>query len=641
MVHGDSRPREDGVIPIFCVWKITRTISVYDFARSHSSKMALEDQPPFEDECVLAALDYSSEDEECGADGEDEDYGMRMAHALPVKEQSLSDDPSSSPTNRRSPPAPLLVGDNVVVSNENTHGHGSGLGSKMDRSTRRDQHRSSPILVAKTDPTYRVEIFHHSELSVAGFRRLAGRTRNPVVIKGLMEGQMGLMEAEFGGAIRFLETVLDKNMEVGVRGRGEMSLGDFFRVFWEHEHAMTGEEESGNWSSNEDEELMLMCKETTSAGRRADEEEGTEASTPPSRSRSSSRSRGPMGSAAKSDSSPDVLDTDEVLRAASDSLVTSGATRGDGVAPRCAGSHEGISAEKVPVPPEADTTAQKDPPPPYLADLSVAAHFPELFYHRFVQIPPYFRHCFQHRTRKQLSTAYDTPALFVGGRASWSPLHQDQLCSHFWMCLWEGCKRWVCFHPDDASLIPGAEWEEEGQIFRFRQTVRELFGGSGRSEEETEGDGGAAGESQPRQEGDENGGGREESEGEDINEAKRQFRLQGAGNVPSGKDVGPSTTGKTMTSFEPHAHVELEPPKLSLSHNKNGGRTARSELRMLDFDITPGDVLYAASCIRALRTDCFSRSEKSRIRRPKGLTTTTAQSGVQPWMQMQLQLMFL
>ncbi|CAE8627750.1 unnamed protein product [Polarella glacialis] len=101
----------------------------------------------------------------------------------------------------------------------------------------------------------------------------------------------------------------------------------------------------------------------------------------------------------------------------------------------------------------------------YLADISVARHYPWLFQH--VRIPRYFLHCFSHRTRHQLSMAYDTPALFVGTPGTRSSLHIDQMCSNFWMFLSEGRKHWITFHPDDTKLL-SPTLDQEDQIYRFR-----------------------------------------------------------------------------------------------------------------------------------------------------------------------------
>lgn len=70
--------------------------------------------------------------------------------------------------------------------------------------------------------------------------------------------------------------------------------------------------------------------------------------------------------------------------------------------------------------------------PFYMADLPVTRHFPWL--HRLYRAPRYFMHCFSHRTRRALSIAHDTPALFIGGAGTRSALHVDQMCSNFWMC---------------------------------------------------------------------------------------------------------------------------------------------------------------------------------------------------------------
>lgn len=59
----------------------------------------------------------------------------------------------------------------------------------------------------------------------------------------------------------------------------------------------------------------------------------------------------------------------------------------------------------------------------YLADLAVTRHFPWL--HQLYRAPRYFLHCFTHRTRRALSVAHDTPALFIGGAGTRSPLHVD------------------------------------------------------------------------------------------------------------------------------------------------------------------------------------------------------------------------
>ena len=102
--------------------------------------------------------------------------------------------------------------------------------------------------------------------------------------------------------------------------------------------------------------------------------------------------------------------------------------------------------------------------PLYLADAPIAHHFPWLY--QLIKVPRYFRHCFCHRTRQNLSIAYDTPALFVGGAGTLSSLHVDQMCSNFWMYLGEGAKHWTCFHPDDAPLL-SPMFDEPEQIDRF------------------------------------------------------------------------------------------------------------------------------------------------------------------------------
>lgn len=100
----------------------------------------------------------------------------------------------------------------------------------------------------------------------------------------------------------------------------------------------------------------------------------------------------------------------------------------------------------------------------YAADVPIARHFP--WVHQLVQVPRYFAHCFSHRTRKSLSIALDTPALFCGGADSRSPLHVDQMCSNFWMLLAQGHKHWVAFHPDDAPLL-SPTFDADDQIDRF------------------------------------------------------------------------------------------------------------------------------------------------------------------------------
>lgn len=101
----------------------------------------------------------------------------------------------------------------------------------------------------------------------------------------------------------------------------------------------------------------------------------------------------------------------------------------------------------------------------YLADVPLARHFPWLF--QRVRVPRYFLHCFSHRTRRRLSIALDTPALFVGAKATRSALHVDQMCSNFWMFLAEGEKHWTTFHPDDTQLLKPA-FDEPEQIDRFQ-----------------------------------------------------------------------------------------------------------------------------------------------------------------------------
>ena len=100
----------------------------------------------------------------------------------------------------------------------------------------------------------------------------------------------------------------------------------------------------------------------------------------------------------------------------------------------------------------------------YLADASFTRHFPWM--HRLVRVPAYFLHDFSHRTRRALSVAHDTPALFVGGGGTRSPLHIDQMRSNFWMYLGEGYKHWTTFHPDDVAHLAPA-WDDAEQIERF------------------------------------------------------------------------------------------------------------------------------------------------------------------------------
>eukprot|EP00927_Polykrikos_kofoidii_P055562 TRINITY_DN49788_c0_g1_i1.p1 TRINITY_DN49788_c0_g1~~TRINITY_DN49788_c0_g1_i1.p1 ORF type:complete len:407 (+),score=61.93 TRINITY_DN49788_c0_g1_i1:109-1329(+) len=101
----------------------------------------------------------------------------------------------------------------------------------------------------------------------------------------------------------------------------------------------------------------------------------------------------------------------------------------------------------------------------YLADVPVARHFPHLFH--YVKTPRYFLHCFSHRTRREISMVYDTPALFVGAQGTRSDLHIDNMCSNFWMFLAEGQKHWVTFHRDDAELL-SPSFDVGEQIRRFR-----------------------------------------------------------------------------------------------------------------------------------------------------------------------------
>ncbi|KAL1514754.1 hypothetical protein AB1Y20_003840 [Prymnesium parvum] len=106
----------------------------------------------------------------------------------------------------------------------------------------------------------------------------------------------------------------------------------------------------------------------------------------------------------------------------------------------------------------------------YLADVSIARSFPWI--HQLFRVPRYFTHCFTHRTRKNLSIAIDTPALFIGAAGTRSALHIDQMCSNFWMFVGQGYKRWICFHPDDAYLL-SPTFDEADQINRF-PSVEEL-----------------------------------------------------------------------------------------------------------------------------------------------------------------------
>ena len=100
----------------------------------------------------------------------------------------------------------------------------------------------------------------------------------------------------------------------------------------------------------------------------------------------------------------------------------------------------------------------------YLADVPIARHAPWLY--SLFRVPRYFLHCFSHRTRRPLSIAHDTPAIFISTASTASALHVDQMCSNFWMYLGEGRKHWVTFHPDDTRLL-SPTWDDAEQIHRF------------------------------------------------------------------------------------------------------------------------------------------------------------------------------
>lgn len=87
----------------------------------------------------------------------------------------------------------------------------------------------------------------------------------------------------------------------------------------------------------------------------------------------------------------------------------------------------------------------------YLCDVSIDRHVPVLAQH--VRAPRYFLHCFSRRTRLPNPAADHTPSLFVGAAGTGSSLHIDQFCSHFWMFLAEGQKKWTAFHRDDAGFL--------------------------------------------------------------------------------------------------------------------------------------------------------------------------------------------
>merc|ERR1712224_413852 len=113
---------------------------------------------------------------------------------------------------------------------------------------------------------------------------------------------------------------------------------------------------------------------------------------------------------------------------------------------------------------------------PYLANVAISNFFPHLF-DNVVKVPKYFLHDFQHRTRDETlsNLTYITPSLFIGPGGSFTSLHIDQWCSNFWMCMIEGEKHWITFHPEDrlCDYLKG-EWSDEGQIIRYPKSLQEL-----------------------------------------------------------------------------------------------------------------------------------------------------------------------
>mmetsp|Transcript_22060 Transcript_22060/g.62019 ORF Transcript_22060/g.62019 Transcript_22060/m.62019 type:complete len:410 (+) Transcript_22060:120-1349(+) len=89
------------------------------------------------------------------------------------------------------------------------------------------------------------------------------------------------------------------------------------------------------------------------------------------------------------------------------------------------------------------TLFHSSPNPPYLFDVGLPLRSKADF-----RVPRYFENVLDHLPEGCMYKS-QWPSLFVGKKGSMSGLHVDAFGSHFWMCVFEGRKRWRLYAPDD------------------------------------------------------------------------------------------------------------------------------------------------------------------------------------------------